>query len=167
MSLVGGVMILSYEVKSGDSEFDLNISGDLLYPIGAMAFLGTAAFFDRLGLLQGVPIPVGLSVKFLGAVTGLVLYSTFKGKAPFKQFKSSGKGSLVLAGITNSISLALLYSALSISDVVDVMPFWGISPLFGVILSYIFLKDMEKITKLVIIGAVLVMTGAILIRSFM
>ena len=165
--LVGGVMVLSYEVKGQDSKSRWKLSPDLLFPLSAMTLFGFAALFDKFGLSQGVPIPVGLAVKFSGAVIGLTVFSLSKNNSLFSQFSNVNKKVLFFAGITSSISLGLLYMALSISNIVKVMPFWSISPLFGVILSYIFLRDLEKVTKPVIIGSILVVFGAILIQRFM
>lgn len=165
--LVGGVMVLSYEVKEEEAGGGWGVSPDLMFPFMAMILFGFAALFDKTGLSQGVPIPVGLAVKFSGAVLGLSLYSIIKGNSIFTQLTEGNKKMLFSAGLTSSIGLGFLYMAFSVSDIVDVMPFWSMSPLFGVLLSFIFLKDLEKITKPVIIGSILVVIGAVLIERFM
>lgn len=53
--------------------------------------------------------------------------------------------------------------ALSLGDVSVVVPLVNTNPLFIVILSALFLKDLEKVTGLVVTGALLIVGGVGLI----
>ncbi len=165
--LVGGVVVLTYEVKGNGSSSGWNISFDITFPLAAMVLFGTAALFDNIGLSYGVPIPVGLTVKFIAAVAGLALYSKLSDNNFLGELGNVDKKIFVLAGLTNAAALGFLYLGFTVSRIVVVMPFWSTSPLFGVILSYFFLKDLEKVSKFVIIGSLLVVIGAVMITVSM
>jgi drug/metabolite transporter (DMT)-like permease len=67
------------------------------------------------------------------------------------------------AGIFLTGGWLVLFYALSIGDAVVVTPLSSLHPLVVLGLSYFFLKDVEKITKKIVLGAVLSVFGVVLI----
>ena len=70
---------------------------------------------------------------------------------------------MVLSGIAASSGVAFNYSALSLAPVVVVAPVSSVSPLISLSLAYVFLKQLERITLRIWIGACLVVGGVILV----
>ena len=65
----------------------------------------------------------------------------------------------VLAGLASAGGVVFLYLALGQAPVVVVAPVTGTNPLFSIILAWVFLRRMERLTLRVILGAVLVVAG--------
>ena len=65
----------------------------------------------------------------------------------------------VLAGLASVGGVTFLYLALGQAPVVVVAPVTGTNPLFSIILAWVFLRRMERLTPRVVLGAVLVVAG--------
>ena len=73
---------------------------------------------------------------------------------------------LLLAGsIINSVTWILDFAAPSAGDVVKVAPIEATAPLFTFFFSWIFLKEVEKITLPVGLGVLLSVAGVVLITT--
>ncbi|MFP4051998.1 MAG: EamA family transporter, partial [Thermoplasmata archaeon] len=124
-------------------------------------------FFTRLGLLTGTPVMVGLAISSVAALFGFsALEIVQKREIPLIDFKSNLKW-FIFIGIICALAFLFNFLALSISRVVVVNPIWQISPLFVLILSYIFLPDLEKITTKLVIGSLLIVGGTVIVFIFM
>ncbi|KXA90252.1 hypothetical protein AKJ57_04300 [candidate division MSBL1 archaeon SCGC-AAA259A05] len=68
--LVVGVVTVSYEIESRKSKSQTSgeLSLGLIFPLAAMVLLGLESPISKIGLNEGVPVIVGLSVKFLVAL---------------------------------------------------------------------------------------------------
>jgi uncharacterized membrane protein len=67
------------------------------------------------------------------------------------------------AGLCQGIGLVCLYTALQSGLVSVVVPLYNMSPLFVLILSWLFLKGIEKITGRIVAGTLAIVSGIILI----
>ena len=92
---------------------------------------------------------------------GLVLLSMVTARDVVKQQQVQAKAYLwaVLAGLTSAGGVTFLYLALGQAPVVVVAPVTGANPLFSIVLAWIFLRRMERLTLRVLLGAVLVVAG--------
>lgn len=70
---------------------------------------------------------------------------------------------LLAAGVLTALSSLLTFNALKLGEASQVSPFDKVSLVFAIIFAVIFLK--EKVTWQIICGAILIVTGAILIAS--
>ena len=68
-----------------------------------------------------------------------------------------------LSGIASASGVTFLFFALSNAPVVVVSPVAAISPLITITLVHIFLQRFERITKMTILGTLLVVLGVIII----
>ena len=68
-----------------------------------------------------------------------------------------------LSGIAGATGVTLLYLALNQEPVVVVSPLVAISPLVTLVLAGIFLRSLEHITRRTILGAVLVVSGVVIV----
>jgi transporter family protein len=86
----------------------------------------------------------------------------FQGKfQAFKEIDNKAWTVLILAGIATTLSTIFSFKALSMGQASSVTTIERSSLVFAVVLSIVFLK--EKITWQIIAGAVLVLSGALLI----
>ncbi len=67
------------------------------------------------------------------------------------------------AGVAISMSMASLYYALSLGEVIVVIPVTSSGPFFALTLSAIFLRDIEQVTLKIVFGASLIVLGVVLV----
>ncbi len=68
-----------------------------------------------------------------------------------------------LAGLASAWGVASWFMALKAAPVVLVAPVVGTSPLFSILLTYVFLQRLERVTWRTLIGALLVVGGVALV----
>ncbi|MBI2580259.1 EamA family transporter, partial [Candidatus Woesearchaeota archaeon] len=71
-----------------------------------------------------------------------------------------------IAGAINTIGIILNFQALKLGQVSVVHPILNSQPLFATLYGYLFLKQHEKITLPVVLGAVVVVAGIVVIAAF-
>jgi uncharacterized membrane protein len=84
------------------------------------------------------------------------------GRQVFKLPRQSA-GWLITAGIVNTAAMLSVFYALSFGKVVIVEPLVSSNPVLTLILTAIFLRDLEVLSARVIIGALLTVAGTILV----
>jgi drug/metabolite transporter, DME family len=72
-------------------------------------------------------------------------------------------GPFLIAGTFETLGILLVIVALSVGHVVIVSPIVATSPLWIVLGSWLFLRDIERLTLRTILGAVCVVAGTIAI----
>ena len=84
VAVVVGVWIISSEMVTQRSISGANVGkvGDIIYPLGAAIFFGFEPIFARIGVLEGTPAQVGVSIKILIAAVGFLLYFAWKKEFP-------------------------------------------------------------------------------------
>jgi len=157
--VISGVIILSV-AKPAQGEWR---KLDVIYPlVGAMAF-GASAILRKAGL-DYVDIPVMAAAVTAGsaAMFSFALLQVRGGKASFKLTRRSAAW-LFSAGLVNTAAMLSVFYALSHGKVVIVEPLVSSNPVLTLLFTAIFLRDLEAINLRVIIGALLTVTGTILV----
>jgi DME family drug/metabolite transporter len=157
--VITGVVILSL-AKPAVGEWR---KWDVIYPIfGAMAF-GASSILRKGGLeyvnvpLLGAAITAGSAALF-----SLILLQVQGGKAVFQLNQRSARW-LFPAGIFNTAAMLSVFYALSHGKVVIVDPLVSSNPVITLLLTAIFLRDVEVLSLRVIFGAVLTVAGTVLV----
>ncbi len=134
----------------------------LIIPILAALFFGFADSIMKFGLnLMGFPI-IGSAVMSTTALASLTLFLICKGDFSLP-IREEGSIYLVISGIIASFFLIAFFTALSFGTVVLVSPLTGTSPLFVLLFSHLFLKGIEKVTRHLAIGAIVIIVGSALV----
>jgi len=134
---------------------------DVLIPVVAAFFYSLEPICVRVGLIQGTPSLLGLSVQSMAAAFFYLVYATLFKKIPHTLRHSRGLLWFVGAGVASAGFLFLYNHALSISSVIRVFPITQISPLLVIAFSFVFLRSMERIRPRLVLGATLVACGAV------
>lgn len=136
---------------------------DVIFPIlGAIAF-GVSANFRKAGLgVVNIPIVAAATTAATAALFSFVLLQFQGGKEAFKLSRRSGAW-LFTAGIFNTAAMLSVFYALSHGKVVIVEPLVSSNPVLTLLLAAIFLRDLEAFSLRVIVGALLTVTGTILV----
>ncbi|MFP6870401.1 MAG: DMT family transporter [Nitrospinota bacterium] len=135
-----------------------------LWPLAAAVFAGTGAIFWRKGL-PAFPHPLaGALVGMTAALLTVALYSVlFKREQILGGVKAAWRP-FMLGGIVGAIGNFFYASALRSGEVFRMVSLIQISPLLTVLLALILLRKAESITWRVPAGAVLTVSGAILVN---
>lgn len=112
----------------------------------------------------------GVSTFLAGTVSiaaGLFVFSVimlFSGK--FRNFfRESCQAILfmIAVGVSNTLAIAFLYTALSLSPAFIVAPLTSTYPLITIVLSYVFFRKGERLNRRILTGTFLIIGGTTLI----
>ncbi|WP_313696225.1 DMT family transporter [Halorarum halobium] len=168
--VVVGIVVIAWETNHENPD-DLSrreLSLGLLIPVAAAVAYGMEPVFAKFGFAAGTPAPVGLVVKTVAAILGLVLYLRFRGGLPARStFRSADMRWFVLAGLSNTLFLVGYYVALEIAPVSVVTPVIITNTLFVVVLSSLFMPSrLERVTWKLGVAATGVVVGIGVITAF-
>ena len=161
--LVGGLVALTYS-KGGD------VSGweprDLLFPVGAAAVFAAGNVLRRFGFTDTNATPLqAVAVNETAALVALAAYAVARGRTNVVSESRASYGYFVGSGLLTAVALMAFFTAFSLEAgrvaVVDSLA--ATAPLFTTIFSALLLRDVERVTRGVVLGAVLVVVGAVFI----
>jgi uncharacterized membrane protein len=157
--VISGVVILSL-IKPAGGPWRRS---DVIYPIiGAMAF-GASSVTRKTGLsFINIPLLAAAVTAGTAAIFSLILLQVKGGKQAFKLTRRSAAW-LFSAGFFNTAAMLSVFYALSHGKVVIVDPLVSSNPVLTLLLTSIFLRDVEALSSRVIIGALLTVAGTILV----
>ena len=136
----------------------------LIYPLLSATCFGMVSILRKIGLGGAGPI-IGMA---LNVTTATVAFGAF-------MLASGQRGSLicrrrplayfVAAGLMENIAVFLNLVALGMGTVSVVTPLYGSSPIFVLLLSFFFLRGIERLTGRVVAGTVLIVLGIYLLTA--
>jgi uncharacterized membrane protein len=133
-------------------------------PILSATCFGVVAILRKLGLSQTGPV-LGTAVN---ATTALVAFTTFLVVAGQRRaFVCRGRSLayFVAAGLAENASVFLTIVALSIGTVSVVIPLTGSAPIFVLVLSVLFLKGIDRLSRRITLGTLLIVLGVYLVTA--
>ena len=136
----------------------------ILYPLLASLLGGFSQVLRKFGM-AAVPHPflaaaVTASSSFIVSV--LLLLISGRRKTTFKLNRECLPFYLA-AGVVVSLGMVSIYYALDLGKVTVVIPISSTGPLFALTLSALFLRDVERVTLKIVMGACLIISGVLLI----
>jgi DME family drug/metabolite transporter len=157
--VISGIAILSRSAH-GQAEWR---GLDLLYPVVAAMAFGISTNLRKLGLLvSNLPLMASALTAATAFIFSVCLVQARGGPRILALSRDNWKW-FFAAGIANTSATLSVFYALSFGDVVVVEPLTASNPVFSLILSAIFLKDLERITPRVLLGALCTVTGTVLV----
>jgi DME family drug/metabolite transporter len=161
--LVAGLVALTYS-KGGD------VSGwqprDILFPVGAAAVFALGNVLRRFGFVDTGATPLqAVAVNETAALVALAGYALARGRTDVLSAPRASYRYFTGSGLLTAVALLAFFSAFAMEAgrVAIVDPLAATAPLFTTIFSALLLRDVERVTKGVVLGAVLVVVGAVLI----
>lgn len=136
---------------------------DVLFPLAAAFFLGVDPVFTKLGLAEGTPAVVGVTLRVAAGAAGFALYVTVRGDRDTVWPTGGLDRWLVTAGLANTAYLLAYYAALARTPVAVVTPVLGTSTLLVVAAAAVFLQDDERVTWTLGAATLVVVLGIALI----
>ena len=163
--IIAGIIIFERDMNNGHSIEKRNRKG-LVFPLLAAFLFSIAVVARKMGLnILNSPI-FGVTVGF---VTSTLIYTVMC--LVSKKLRTSisiSKKDLPYfcgAGIFLTTAWLVMFYALSIGDAIIVTPLANLHPLVVLFLSYFFLGQLEKITKGILLGTCIVVSGVLLITT--
>ncbi len=97
-------------------------------------------------------------VSFMLFLVLTIFYSEHNSRVSSKDFRLFWK-----AGVCQAVAWLFIFYALSVEKVLIVAPLSQTEPLFVLLFTYLYLKEVERASLKVILGAILIVMGAILV----
>jgi drug/metabolite transporter (DMT)-like permease len=159
LSVIVGVIILS----SGKSSAGEWRRIDILYPLlGAVAF-GLSTTLRKSGL-SVLPIPLlGAAVTVGTAFIIILIVVRWRGGRRALKFDPASTRWLFVAAVVNTGAILSVFSALNVGKVVRVEPLIASNPLLTILWVGIFLRQIERISARIVLGALFTVMGTTLV----
>jgi uncharacterized membrane protein len=158
--IIGAIILSSGKPAAGDWR-----KLDIVYPIlGALAF-GISTTLRKTGLTE-VQIPIlGAAVATGTAFFVLLGIIQMRGGRQVLEFNRQSSGWLFGAALVNTAAILSVFSALNVGNVVRVEPLIASNPLLSLLWTGIFLKELEQVSARIVVGALVTVTGTVLVAT--
>jgi DME family drug/metabolite transporter len=137
----------------------------LFYPFLSAFCFGAVAIIRKLGLSHAPPM-FGFAINVTTAFIAFTAYLIASGN--FRTVVCDGKSLryFVVAGVTENVGVLLGLVALSLGQVSVVTPLNGTAPLFVLVLTFLFLKGIERLTGRIVLGTMCIVVGVFLLTAW-
>jgi len=157
--VISGIAILS-GAPGGKTEWR---RVDLIYPVIAAVAFGISSNLRKLGLMiTNYPLMAAALTAGTAFVFAVSLLQT-RGGVRALRLSRANAGWFFAGGLANTAATLSVFYALSLGEVVVVEPLVSSNPVISLVLSALFLKDLETITPRVVLGALCTVAGTILV----
>ena len=157
--VVGGVLLIS---GGGERKGRLHYYG---LPILSAVFFGLAHTLRKVGF-QGVDSLVfGGFLQAAAACIAVPAVLQFTHMGQNYLFSPRSVKYFALAGASLAGAQYCILTAINMGTVSQVAPLVATTPLFGLILTYFFLGGRERLTAFIVVGAFLIVIGAVIVTS--
>jgi len=154
-----GLVILSSK-KSAEGKWR---KMDIIYPLLGAASFGISSTLRKAGLnVDNLPLLAAAFTSTTGFLLSIGLLRVGGGMGTFRLSRRS-LGWYVTAGVFNTSAMLAVFFALSEGKVVIVEPIVASNPVLSVVLTAVFLRDLESISVRVVVGAVCTVAGTLLV----
>ncbi|MEE9257613.1 MAG: DMT family transporter [bacterium] len=158
--IVAGCVAITLKKKS-DTSWDRRY---LLFPLLCVAGFTAGNIIRKVGL-NAIPSAVfGVTVTYASSLVFLFLFRRLipPGHRPDLRW---GKVWYFYGacGFCNTVTILLRFAATRYGDLTIVVPLFSMSSLFALLVSWLFLRDLERVTRTMVAGTLLVVLGGALI----
>jgi len=161
VAIVGGVMLITARGSSDAWE-----RRHLVYPVGTALAVAAATILRKAGM-NSIPYP--FFGAFLSSGAALPCFLLLMPHLPTGGRTGLTRHSIACfagAGAVNCIGAYFIFQALRLGDVTVVSPLMTTTPLFNLILAYLFLRHLEPLTRRVVLGTFLTVLGTMAMLIF-
>lgn len=169
LGLIGALAIVSCCALLGSGGAGKSLGGELsdsyqsvIWPILASLCYGTATVMRKWGMDTGVDPVTGAAVTFTTSWLISTVYMFFSGSLRTIRCDNQQLLNYFFAGLFSSIGPVLIFAALSLGDLVTIAPIASTTPLFVLVLSYLFFRTQEIFTKRVVFGTLGTVFGLVI-----
>ncbi len=154
-----GVVILSTS-RPASGEWNKK---DVIYPLAAALAFGISTTFRKTGLMS-IPVPLLAAAVTVGTAFFVLLAIVgFMGGREILSFNRRSSSWLFAGALINSGAILSFFSALNVGTVVRVEPLVACNPLLTILWASIFLRQFETLSWRVVAGALVTVSGTVLV----
>lgn len=163
--LVLGLAVLALSRGGDINEWEAH---ELLFPLAAAGCFAVGNVLRRFGLLSSsTTVLEGVTINAMAALTVLGCYTFARSQTNVLRASLESHAYFASAGVVTAVSILSLFTALSLPEgrvaIVDALA--ATSPLFTVAFSSVFLRDLERVSRGIVLGSLLVVLGVVFITS--
>jgi uncharacterized membrane protein len=136
----------------------------LLYPLLSATCFGMVAILRKLGLGGAGPV-IGMAMNVTTAAVAVAAFMLASGQRQTLICRGRPLAYFAVAGLMENVAVFLNIVALGMGTVSVVTPLYGTSPIFTLLLSFFFLRGIERLSHRVVIGTVLIVAGIYLLTA--
>jgi drug/metabolite transporter, DME family len=136
----------------------------LAFPIAAAWCFGMVQVVRKMGLSDTGPL-FDAALNITAAMVASTAFVAASGKLRMLRCDRSSFLYFVGGGATENFSVLLVIVALGLGDVSVVSPLSAVSPLFVLVLAFLFPSGARRLTWRVVVGTVLIVVGVILLTA--
>ena len=163
--IVVGVCLLSWPEKEDAPGVRGWIDRGSLYPFVSSVGYAVSPIFIKLAFTHGKAPFLGIAISFwVGLGVMFAGRRLLPGGGEIIADRKSW-GLFALAALFNLAASGFLWSAFARGDITIILPLSRITPLWVVLLSIFFLKDIEKVTLRILSAAILIVLAGVLITA--
>ena len=163
LMIIAGAVAISWDKSGGYFEKAWS-RRDLIFPILAGLSYGLAYVIRKLGLMN-IPNPiVGVVIQSTAALVCFILAAPLQRSQQRVEFRNPRAWFIYgISGLLAFFANYFTFSALSLGQVVIVAPLVSLNPLVTLMLAWIFLRKVERVTDKIFLGALLIICGAVIL----
>ncbi len=160
--LLSGVAMLSLDASGGNKDQPRRLK-DLAFPLASGFFFAVSFMLRKWGLEIKPEVYLGLAMMASTSFFTAFVVGPIQGK-PLSFPKGHPLVMFAIAGLLTNVAQLFSLNAILKGDLVVVIPLQNTQPLFALLFTALFLRKLERITKVVVAGAMLVVAGAVLVN---
>jgi DME family drug/metabolite transporter len=160
--LLGGVVLLTLD-SSGGSKGKPRRLVDMAFPLASGFFFAISFMLRKWGLQITPEVFLGLAMMASTSFFTAFVLAPVQGK-PLSFPKGHPLVMFAIAGLLTNVAQLFSLTAILRGDLVVVIPLQNTQPLFALLLSALFLRRLERVTPMIIAGAMLMVAGAVLVN---
>lgn len=162
LAIVSGIVALSFDVRTETEQAGHSI-WVLLFPAAGAVLASGAVTMRKLALDVGlVPIEAATVNMVVGftAVSPLLLT---RHRSAILDIDRDSRRNFVIASVIMALAFVFYFFGLRVAEASVFFPLIQTQPLFAVVLSAIFLRELEVITRWTAVGSLVIVLGAVLV----
>lgn len=159
-----GVIVLGTMLLSMSGRYVGFRPRHLVYPFMSAVCFGAVAIVRKLGLSHAPPI-FGFAINVTTAWIAFTAYLAASGNLRTLACNGKSLWYFVGAGVAENLGVFLVLVALSLGQVSVVTPLNGTAPLFVLVLSWLCLQGVDRLTGRIVLGSMLIVLGVFLLTA--
>jgi drug/metabolite transporter, DME family len=136
----------------------------LAYPLLSATCFGLVSILRKIGLGGAGPV-IGMALNVTTAAIAFTAFMLASGQHGALICRRRPLAYFVAAGLMENMAVFLNLAALGMGTVSVVTPLYGSSPIFVLLLSFFFLRGIERLTGRIVIGTLLIVLGIYLLTA--
>lgn len=162
LAIILGIIVLSRDIRTETERADHSIVV-VLYPLVGAVFASIAVTLRKLALTAGIAPLEAATINMIVGLLAVTPPLATRWRSKLVGIDRSTLRNFVIASTIMTVGFVFYFTGLQITNASVFFPLVQTQPLFAVVLSAIFLRRLEIITRWTVAGSVIIVGGATLV----